>query len=81
MLVVGLGAGHTQMEVPEGCSACDFCSPDGTADGAVVLAYSVKYFTAFFARELLGDAAVGAAFEGAGGPPDIAAGLVTMENR
>ena len=78
VLVVGLGAGHTQLEVPSGCTACSICSPSGTADGAVVLAYSVRYFTAFFARELLGDTSVGAHFEGAGGPADVAAGRVTI---
>jgi hypothetical protein len=78
VLVTGLGAGHTQLEVPSACSACSICSPSGTADGGVVLAYSVRYFTAFFARELLGDAQVGAHFEGAGGPADVAAGRVTI---
>ena len=78
VLVVGLGAGHTQLEVPSACTACSICSPSGTADAGVVLAYSVRYFTAFFARELLGDASVGAHFEGAGGPADVAAGRVTI---
>ena len=79
VLIVGLGAAHTDFEVPAACTACDACSPDGTVDPAVVLAYAVRYFTAFFARELLGDAAVGPRFEGAGGPEDIAAGLITVE--
>jgi hypothetical protein len=43
-----------------------------------VLAYSRRYLTAYFARELLGDRAVGAAFEGAGAPQDQGAGLVTI---
>jgi hypothetical protein len=79
VLIVGLGAGHTQFELASGCTACGVCSPDGTADHDVVLAYAVRYFTAFFARELLGDTAVGPLFEGAGAPADIAAGLVTVE--
>jgi hypothetical protein len=78
VLIVGLGAGHTQFQVASACNLCSVCSPDGTADANVVLAYSVRYFTAFFARELLGDASVGARFEGAGAPADIAAGWVTV---
>ena len=78
-LIVGLGAGHTQLEPADACSACGICSPSGTADPAVVLAYATRYLTAFFARELLGDTAVGATFDGALGPADIAAGRVTIE--
>ena len=79
VLIVGLGAGHTQLEVASACTGCGACSPSGTADPDVVLAYAVRYFAAFFARELLGDASVGPLFEGAGGPEDVAAGLVTIE--
>ena len=79
VLVVGLGAGHIQFEVPSACNACSICTPNGTADSATVLAYGVRYFTAFFARELLGDSSVGAHFEGAGGPADVAAGRVTIQ--
>jgi hypothetical protein len=78
VLVKALGAGHTQLEDPAACNACGLCSPAGTADGDVVLAYSVRYLTAFFARELLGDASVGAAFAGAGAAADTAAGRVTI---
>jgi len=78
VLILGRGAGHTQLEPPDACNLCNICSPNGTADGKVVLVYAVRYFAAFFARELLGDKAVGAAFEGAGGPSDSAAGLVTI---
>lgn len=81
VLVEGLGAGHTQLEDPSGCTLCDVCGPDGTADADVVLAYALRYLTAFFARELLGDAGVGAGFEGAGGPDDVAAGRVTITVR
>ncbi len=77
-LIVGKGAGHTQLEVPEACTACSICSPSGTRPNDVVLAYSVRYFAAFFARELLHDSAVGPRFEGAGGTADLASGLVTI---
>src|SRR5262249_1331080 len=36
---------------------------------------------AFFARELLGDAAVGDTFQGAGAPADVAAGLVEITSK
>ena len=48
----------------------------GSADGAAVLRYSTRYLTAFFARELLGDARVGPLVDGAGRAGDEAAGLV-----
>ena len=79
--VVGIGAGHTQFEDPNTCVACNLCTPQGTADGTVVLAYSVRYLTAFFARELLHDATVGAAFQGAGAPADVAAGRVQVASK
>ena len=78
VLIVGRGAGHTQLQVESACNLCSICSPDGTADSNVVLAYAVRYLTAFMARELEGDASVGPTFEGAGGREDIAAGLVTI---
>ena len=81
VLLVGQGAGHTQFEVPTACTACGLCSPSGNADSDTVLAYAVRYFTAFFARELLGDDKVGAALEGAGAPADVAAGLVTVTSK
>jgi hypothetical protein len=77
-LILGKGAGHTQLEVPEACAACSLCSPSGTRPNDLVLAYSVRYFAAFFARELLKDGSVGAKFEGAGGPSDTAAGLIEL---
>lgn len=79
--LVGKGAGHTQLEDAASCSACGICTPAGTADGKVVLAYALRYLTAFFARELLGDARVGAAFEGAGAASDVAAGRVRVERK
>jgi hypothetical protein len=73
--LTAVGAGHTQLEDPASCVACAICAP-GTADGQVVLAYSVRYLVAFFARELLGDTNVGSTFDGAGAAADIAAGLI-----
>jgi hypothetical protein len=81
VLLVGQGAGHVDFESPAGCVGCTLCTPSGTADPSVVLAYALRYFTAFFARELLGDASVGPAFEGAGAPADVAAGLVTVTSK
>lgn len=78
VLLVGQGAGHTQLELMSACTACNICSPSGTANDDVVLAYAVRYFTAFFARELLGDSSVGATFDGAGAQQDIAAGNITV---
>lgn len=77
----GIGAGHVQFEDPASCVACGLCSPAGSADSAVVLAYSVRYLTAFFARELQNEASVGAAFQGAGAPADVAAGRVTVTSK
>ena len=78
VLLLGLGAGHVQYELPSACTGCGACSPNGTVPDDVVLAYAVRYFTAFFARELLGDTTVGAMFEGAGAPEDVAAGLIEV---
>jgi dienelactone hydrolase len=79
--LTGVGAGHTQLEDQTFCSACNLCTPNGTADDKVVLAYAVRYLTAFFARELTGDAAVGATFDGAGASVDIMTGLITRMNK
>jgi dienelactone hydrolase len=73
--LTAVGAGHTQLEDPASCVSCAICAA-GTADGQVVLAYSVRYLVAFFARELLGDSHVGPTFDGAGIASDIAAGLI-----
>jgi len=80
-LIVGKNAGHIELELQSACTACTICTPSGTADPDVVLAYAVRYTTAFFARELLGDSSVGAAFDGVGGPNDVAAGLVTITSK
>jgi hypothetical protein len=81
VLIVGIGAGHIELESADACTDCTICSPNGTADPAVVLAYADRYLTAFFARELLGDASVGPAFAGALGPADVAAGRVTIDSK
>jgi hypothetical protein len=80
-LIVGVGAGHTELEPASACSLCSICSPSGTADPDVVLAYATRYLTAFFAHELLGDSSVGVDFAGAGAGGDVAAGLVTITSR
>jgi hypothetical protein len=77
-LIVGENAGHVELELQSACVGCALCTPAGTADPDVVLAYGVRYTTAFFARELLGDSSIGATFDGAGGSDDVAAGLVTI---
>ena len=78
--LTAVGAGHTQLEDQASCVACTICAA-GTADSQVVLAYSVRYLTAFFARELLGDAHVGPAFDGAGAGSDVAAGLIQLTSK
>lgn len=75
--ITALGADHTQFEDPANCSFCFFCGA-GTAPAATVLAYSVEYLTAFFARELLDDQSVGAAL---GTSADVAAGLITVSSK
>jgi hypothetical protein len=80
VMLTAVGADHTQFEDPASCSFCTLCTA-GSADGKVVLAYSVRYLTAFFARQLLGDASVGVAFQGAGAPADIAAGRVQVASK
>jgi dienelactone hydrolase len=78
--ITAVGADHTQFEDPQSCSFCTLCT-QGSADGAVVLRYATRYLTAFFARELLGDTRVGAHFEAAGLPDDVAAGRVTTQSK
>jgi predicted dienelactone hydrolase len=80
VLLLAVGADHTQFQDPAQCTFCNLCQK-GTADGAMVLAFSVRYLTAFFARELLGDSAVGAAFEGAGAAADLAAGRLQLQTK
>ena len=44
----------------------------------MVLDMAIRYHTAFFARELLQDASVGATFEGAGVADDVDGGLLVL---
>lgn len=78
--ITAINADHTMFEDPSSCSFCAICTA-GTAKQTDVIAYSVRYVTAFFARELLGDATVGATFDGAGATLDTAAGLVQVESK
>ena len=78
--ITAIGASHPMFEDPAHCSFCSLCAP-GTAKASVVLDSSVRYLTAFFARELLGDASVGPSFDGAGAKLDVAAGLVTIQSK
>jgi len=78
--ITAMNADHTMFEDPSNCSFCTLCTA-GTATAAQVLAYSVRYLAAFFARELLGDSSVGAAFQGAGAGQDVAAGLVQVVSK
>lgn len=81
VLVAFAGASHTQFETASGCLLCTVCTPHGSADDGAVVATAVRYYTAFFARELLADHAVGSAFEGAGAAADLAAGVVTITSK
>jgi len=76
------GAAHPQFEDLGNCSACLLpCSPAGTANSQAVLALAMRYLTAFFARELLGDASVGTLLQGAGAPADVASGVITLTSK
>jgi hypothetical protein len=81
VVITGVNASHTEFEVQSACVDCALCTPMGTANPQVVLDYGVRYLTAFFARELLGDASVGMLFQGAGEPADQAAGLVQIMSK
>ena len=76
--LTAVNADHMQFLDTTGCGfTCGLCSK-GSANKATTLAMTVKYVTAFFARELKGDRAVGATFAGAGLQADIQAGRLTM---
>jgi hypothetical protein len=81
VVITAINASHTEFEVQSACMACGLCTPMGSANPQVVLDYAVRYLTAFFARELLGDASVGTLFQGAGAPADQAAGLVQVASK
>jgi hypothetical protein len=75
-------ASHPQFEDLGGCSICGLgCSPMGTANSTTVLDDAIRYLTAYFARELLGDSSVGPALQGAGAPADEASGAITMMSK
>jgi len=75
------GAGHMEFVEQSQAILAGLCTPSGTASASSVLAIAVHYTTAFFARELLGDSSVGAAFGGAGAPADVAAGRVQVVSK
>ena len=79
--ITAINADHTMFEDPANCLFCRFFCERGTANPSAVLGYSVRYLTAFFARELLGDASVGRAFEGAGVAADVAAGTIQIVSK
>jgi Chlorophyllase enzyme len=78
--ITAINADHTMFEDPASCAFCFLCTA-GTATQTVVESEAVRYMMAFFARELLGDATVGAAFQGAGIGADVTAGLVTVVSK
>ena len=78
--ITAIDADHTMFELPADCSFCTLCTA-GTASQPTVLATAVRYLTAYFARQLLGDASVGAAFEGAGIDQDVSAGIVSIVSK
>jgi hypothetical protein len=75
------GAGHTDFQDRGDCVGCNLCTPAGTADSATVLTMGVRLMTGFFAREFLGDNAVGATLDGAGAAVDETAGRITRASR
>jgi hypothetical protein len=71
-----------QFEDLANCPLCGFaCTPMGTANSQTVLDDAIRYLTAFFARELLGDSSVGPLFQGAGAPADEASGAITIVSK
>jgi hypothetical protein len=81
VVITAVNASHTEFEVASACVDCAVCVPMGTANQQVVLDYAVRYLTAFFARELLGDMWVGTTFEGVGAAADEDAGLVQIVSK
>jgi dienelactone hydrolase len=78
--ITAVGADHTMFEDAASCTLCTLCTA-GTASQPAVLAYSVRYLTAFFARVLEGDTSVGETFDGAGAQSDIASGAIAVESK
>ena len=77
VMITAVGADHTMFEEPANCTLCWLCFK-GPADGSQVLAYAVRYLTAFFARELLNHRRIGSKFEGAGATEDVNAGRIEI---
>ena len=75
--ITAIDADHTMFEDQTQCSFCNACTA-GSANPTLILSTSVRIMTAFFARELLGDAKVGAAFGGAGIADDVSAGTISL---
>lgn len=78
--ITATNADHTMFEDPANCTFCTLCTA-GTASQPDVESAAARYLMAFFARELLGDASVGAAFQGAGIGGDVNSGLVTVVSK
>jgi dienelactone hydrolase len=78
--ITAVNADHTMFEDPASCSFCTVCTA-GTASQPLVLSTAVRYLTAFFARQLLGDTSVGTAFLGAGASQDVAAGTIQIVSK
>ncbi len=74
-------ASHSQFENVGGSAGGLICSPLGTANTQTVIELAMKYLTAFFATELLGDSSVGPQFQGEGIAADEAAGLITLVSK
>jgi hypothetical protein len=75
------GAGHFEFLDESQAVLPSLCTPAGTAPPTQVLSIAVHYLMAFFARELLGDQSVGAAFQGAGVQSDITAGFIQVVSK
>jgi len=77
LAITAVNGDHVMFEDPASCSFCTLCTA-GTANAATVLATSVRLMTAFFAKNLLGDASVDATL---GTAADVAAGTVTVVSK
>ena len=74
-------ASHTQFENVGGSVGGIVCSPMGSANTQAVIDLAMKYMTAFFAMNLLGDSSVGPQFQGQGVAADEAAGRITLVSK
>jgi len=80
LAITAINADHTDFQDQQSCFQCNQCT-QGTANPADVLAYSVRYLTAFFARELLADPSVGPTLAGAGSALDVAATRIELTSK